>query len=798
MVLQHEVSGQTRPGLIQNSYDISKQRLLVISTGHFIYTTSQGQMDADSAMLFACRMYGLNRLLPFNEGFSDGEISPASNLLHAGKTGVVRNLLNYAEGPNKIHLLLELGAYYLFKPGIIKTDLDSALIFIQEAKTLSNNSTLAKWQNESLSLLGKYYFQTGDLPQSEQYFSQVINACAAANDLPGLALAYENRGKYLPYNDPAKLSYLEKSIVLFRKLQMKEKEIELMTEIVGFNFIFNKPLAEKQLQEALALQNAIGYRHTMYTSYVLSYLADLRSDYITALNYAKQSLENMQETGASPLSCLFYMRMGAVYSHLHKENEALSWFRKSLNETKTPETQFFWYKSFLSAAKELITLDRIEEALALIREISIPFPPKSVFEKMHLAVLMGECYDKLQDYVLAEENYKTFLSIADKFPAEHIHADLPEAYYQIANFYFKKGEYSKSRIYLQKVQAPSSVQNAPFNLVNINWMLYKLDSVAGRYQSAIQYYKKYTFYADSMMNVSQRRLLEELTVKYETDKKDQSIQYLTQSGQLQQAELKQSNFLRNLTLVGLASLFIIIGLLYNQYRIKQRSNKEISSKNSTLQHLVDEKEWLLKEVHHRVKNNLQTIVSLLESQSENLHDEALSAVQDSQNRVYAMSLIHQKLYHTDNVAAIEMRSYLPELVHHLRDSFNVSRRIHIHLQISPLELDVSQAVPIGLIINEAITNSIKHAFPGKEIGQEITITLGAEDENLITLTIADNGIGLPTDFDSSHGLGLKLMKGLVGDIEGTFERSSQNGTIITIHFFANTPLHKASAVMHAI
>lgn len=787
--VQNGAKSQTRPGVVQNSYDISKQRLLVTSTGQFIYTASQGQMDEDSAMLLACKMYGLNRLLPYNEGFSDGEISPASNLLHAGKTAVVKNLLNYAEGPNKIRLLLELGTYYLFKPGNAKTDLDSALLFIREATTSSNTAALAKWQHESLSLLGKYYFQTGDLEESQQYFTQVINACIAADDQRGLALAYENRGKYLPYNDPAKLPYLEKALVLCRKLQLKEKEIALLMEMAGFNFIFNKPLAEKQLQEALVLQNAIGYRHTMYTSYALSCLADLRSDHITALNYAKQSLGNMQETGTSFLSCLFYMRMGDV----HKENEALAWFKRSLADTKTQETQPFWYKSFLSAVKELITMDRIEEALALIRETSVPFPPNSVFNKMQLAVLTGQCYDKLQDYVPAEENYKTFLSMADKFPPQQIHAEMPEAYYQIASFYFKKGEYSKSRAYLQKVSVPSAEQNAPSNLANINWMLYKLDSVAGRYQSAIQYYKKYAFYADSIMHASQRRLLNELTVKYETDKKDQDIQFLTQSGELQQAELKQYNFLRNLMLVGLVSLFIIIGLLYNQYRIKQRSNKEISSKNTTLQHLADEKEWLLKEVHHRVKHNLHTMVSLLESQSENLHHE-----QDSQNRAFAMSLIHQRLYQTNNVAAIEMRSYLPELVHHLRDSFDVSRRIHIHLEILPVELDISQAMPIGLIINEAITNAIKHAFPGKEIGQEITISMEAEEDNLITLIIADNGTGLPADFDGSQGLGLKFMKGLVKDIEGTFEISSQNGTTITIHFFANTPLHKVSAVTHAV
>jgi two-component sensor histidine kinase len=116
--------------------------------------------------------------------------------------------------------------------------------------------------------------------------------------------------------------------------------------------------------------------------------------------------------------------------------------------------------------------------------------------------------------------------------------------------------------------------------------------------------------------------------------------------------------------------------------------------------MVLEKEWLLKEVHHRVKNNLQTVVSLLELQAENLDNEALSAIHNGQNRIYTISLIHQKLYQTDNVASINMKDYLLELTQHLRDVYNVGRSIDFDIHIAPLELDVSQAIPIGLIVNE--------------------------------------------------------------------------------------------------
>jgi two-component sensor histidine kinase len=750
--LQNVVDGQSP----QSSYDMLKQRLLVAGTGNFIYNESQGQIDRDSANLFACRMYGYNRLLPYNEGFSDGVISPTSKLIDAGKIEVITNLLNYTEGLNKMRILLELGAYYLFKPGSQKKDMDSAWLFIQQANALSVEPASNIWQSECLSLLGKYYYQAGNMAESQKCFSKVVDVAGA--DPTSLAPAYENQGKYLPDQDPKKISYLERSLELYRKLQMKEKEIEVRMYIADANH----SLAEKQWQQILILQRAIGFRHTLYTEYALSYLADQKN----ALSYARQALDNMQETGDSALACLFYTRMGTVYSHLNKPEEALAWYQKSYAGKKNSATQDLWYKGFISAANLLAFLGRAEEALSLMQEITAGFPPSSAFDKMRLAFIKGYSYERLKDNTLAAVNYDTFTSMADQFH----YTETPEAFYQVSLFYFNQGQTAKARTYLQKALDYTSGSMGIQNLAGIHLLFSKLDSASGRYASALQYRIKYAFYRDSLLSDQ----MQELRAKYETEKKDQHIQLITQSGKLQQAALQQSGFLRNIILGGLVALLIIAGLLY---WLKRVTNK----KNTDLQHLAHEKDWLLKEAHYRVKNNLQTILSLLESQS---------SVQDSQNRIYATSLIHRR---SENTAAVDIRSYLPELVNHLRESFDVSRQIHIHLNIPPLELDVSQAVPVTLIINEAISNSIKYAFPRKEIGQEITVCMEQGTDHEITLTISDNGIGVLPDLDSH--LGLKLMDGLVDDINGTFAIRSAEGTTISIHFMANAPLHK---VRHAV
>ncbi len=143
---------------------------------------------------------------------------------------------------------------------------------------------------------------------------------------------------------------------------------------------------------------------------------------------------------------------------------------------------------------------------------------------------------------------------------------------------------------------------------------------------------------------------------------------------------------------------------------------------------------------------MHTVICLLESQAEYLENDALKAVESSQHRIYAMSLIHQKLYQTEDVKTIDMAVYIPEFVRYLGDSFGTQGQIRFLLNIEPLKLGTGHAVPVGLIINETVTNAIKYAFPKKNYGT-IEISM-RKDHNDIFLSIGDNGIGmavLPTD-----------------------------------------------------
>lgn len=277
-----------------------------------------------------------------------------------------------------------------------------------------------------------------------------------------------------------------------------------------------------------------------------------------------------------------------------------------------------------------------------------------------------------------------------------------------------------------------------------------------------------------------------LKAEYELSQTNARVKELNLLNKQHTIELHNSTLVRRFTIAGILILLVVCFLLGYQYRQIRRASKKIAIKNNELEKLLSEKEWLMKEVHHRVKNNLQTIVSLLESQTVFLsNQDALVAIKDSQNRVHTMSLLHQKLYQANNFASVDMHTYLSELINYLKDSYDLKQKIRFNVSIPHIELDISQAIPLGLIINEAVTNSIKHAFPS-QFNKEITISMKQTTERKVNLLIMDNGVGFKDNFDiaASKSLGLKLISGLSGDINAEFTLKSNHGTSIMLDFEA--------------
>jgi two-component sensor histidine kinase len=203
-----------------------------------------------------------------------------------------------------------------------------------------------------------------------------------------------------------------------------------------------------------------------------------------------------------------------------------------------------------------------------------------------------------------------------------------------------------------------------------------------------------------------------------------------------------------------------------------------------LQASLQEKEVLLREIHHRVKNNLQVIASLLHLQSDQLKDpEGLALVEDMQNRIKSMALVHESLYQTGDLARFNFAGYIESLSTHLVQSYRAeTSHICLHTTLDELALDVDTAIPCGMLLNELLTNALKYAFPDGRAG-DIHIVLRAE-AGQVSLSVRDNGIGLPESLDvrNTESLGLQLVCLLTEQLGGTLTLTREGGTAFAVSF----------------
>jgi two-component sensor histidine kinase len=332
---------------------------------------------------------------------------------------------------------------------------------------------------------------------------------------------------------------------------------------------------------------------------------------------------------------------------------------------------------------------------------------------------------------------------------------------------------------------------AVLSLAQTHLLLFRVDSAQAQFPSAIAHYQRYKVLTDSVFNERKTKQLASLEIQYDTKKKEQNIALLTKQTQMQQASLREREFQRNVLLGGAVLLALLLCMGYSRYRLKQRSNQlleaqqaEINRQNASLQHLLTEKDWMLKEIHHRVKNNLEVISSLLETQSDYLRDpSALIALREGQNRVHAMGLIHQKLYQSHSLSVVDMAAYIREIAEHLVESFDCQDTVQLHLNVVPIELEVTLATPLGLIINEALTNALKYAWPRPQPGN-IRIGLMEMAAQHLQLVIEDDGAGFPAGFDMEDGrtMGLTIMRGLSGQLDGRLRIIQTPGVRVSLEF----------------
>ena len=265
----------------------------------------------------------------------------------------------------------------------------------------------------------------------------------------------------------------------------------------------------------------------------------------------------------------------------------------------------------------------------------------------------------------------------------------------------------------------------------------------------------------------------EKDAKFELVEQRAKVDVLNAQNAASQAIIDQKNSALMFGGIGLIIVTVLSCILYFLVR-KYLRQKFILAK------AVSDKDLLLREIHHRVKNNLQMVSSLLSLQSRSIDDEtALKAINDGKSRVRSMAIIHQDLYQQDNLTGVNVQSYLEKLCSELFATYNINdEEIQLKLDIENIDADVDTLVPLGLIINELVTNSLKYAFQGRENGV-VSISL-KEQSNLLHLIVSDNGIGYNESDILATSFGNKLVTSLAKQLKATIVTKNENGSSTTL------------------
>ncbi len=433
---------------------------------------------------------------------------------------------------------------------------------------------------------------------------------------------------------------------------------------------------------------------------------------------------------------------------------------------------------------------KLDEAVTFFKkclEISSKYPD---FDKESIATIytnLGNAESSFENDLVAIDYYKKSLNIyfeiEDLYGASLTLFNIGDTYmfaeqYDSALFYF-----NKNLSIAKEINSKEEIYYAYFGLTNLH-------TRKRNFEKALEYQSLASAYKDSIQKNKYDKSVVEMQKKYEYEQSQKALKI----AELEVLRAKEKEVENEITMksnankiiylwIGAIAMFVVSVVIFYLYRMVSHSNKVIQKQNSEIQKYnvsmdktLKQKEVLLKEVHHRVKNNLQIIASLLNLQMNRMENElAKEAVKESRNRVQAIALMHKGLYQDEHYNKVNVETYLLDLINQQK-LFSVvnNKEINFQLEVEPILLSIDDAVPIGLILSELISNSVKHAF--KDSSQDPVITIKVKQQNdSIVVSFGDNGVGLNDNFkiENSDSLGFEIVLALTEQIEGKIEIKSR-------------------------
>ena len=478
------------------------------------------------------------------------------------------------------------------------------------------------------------------------------------------------------------------------------------------------------------------------------------------------------------LRATLYNSMAGTYKSMKDYKVANEYYQLAYNDMMRNE-------DYLSAGIILMNVgelqseqEQYETALSSFAkaQVLLEQDPRKVPRQMGLMeVNVGNAALALGDY---EKALLKFESALEKFQNPIDNQGQVLANTGLGNLYLKLKDYIKANDYCQRAFALAEELSDLSTQEETCQCLYKSNKALGNYEAALRYFEEAIVYRDSLLNEENIKQFTALEMSYEFEKEQELLEIQAQSSRRYYQTLTGT-----LSLVLLTSIAIAL-LLYRLTRTRRSANEQLQGKNEQISRALEEKEMLLREIHHRVKNNLQVISSLLSLQGRQVVDPiAQQAIQEGKNRVKSMALIHQDLYQEENLVGVSAQKYIEKLTQSLVNSYQISAdKIQVKTDIDAIDLDVDTVIPLGLILNELISNALKYAFVEEQEG-ELMVSLKQVDQSL-ELKVKDNGKGLPDNFspEKSTGLGYRLIQAFTKKLKGQLEMLPSNmGTQVQLN-----------------
>ncbi|WP_162127833.1 histidine kinase dimerization/phosphoacceptor domain -containing protein [Flavobacterium phycosphaerae] len=602
---------------------------------------------------------------------------------------------------------------------------------------------------------------------------------------------------YNESNPDKAFAYAKEALVLSSKINF-QKGVALAHTTFGkiYNGKGDFNVAITHITKAIAINKTLQVPENLADSYFTlgqSYL--FLNNYTSSLKNLNLALSGFEKLHKKAKAARIYNNMAILYGKLDNAKEELRYYNMALKMLQNDHTAYGQnLKNVVSTNIGNVYSGNKEYSKSnAILEKNIEYVIKQnkvnglglIYLRMGANYLGLKQFDKSLAYL--NKALDCFRKISNK-------SGEGDALRGIGKTYYAMNQLTKAETYtLQGLEL--SKQIGELESVKFAYeILADIYSKSGKYKQAYENQVLFKKVSDAMFNEQISSKLTQIQMTHEFERKQAVLKAEQEKKDaiLKKEALRQKRIKSIVLLTLLFVSVIALGVYMNLKRYKKQkeiieSQKEVvEQQKEQIQDSLLEKETLLREIHHRVKNNLQIISSLLNMQSEEIQDEqVLASIQEGQSRVQAMSLIHQNLYQSEEIDKVDVENYLHQLVDYLAQMFvGNAKNIAVQIETSNIRFDFETAIPLGLIVNELVSNAFKYAFQTKENGT-ISIKIKAINEIDYELKVEDDGNALPEDLDitNSKSLGLKLVTLLSKQLRGNFTVEGKEGKTTFIVLF---------------